>query len=514
MSAKKEFGDFQTPLPLAKEIIGLVDSLVGKPARVVEPTAGLGVFLEAAEEKWGSDPAYKGYELNTTYAREANSRLSARGIAIEQQDFFETDWRSILSSADSEKVLVVGNPPWVTNAELGSLGSRNLPKKTNFQGLRGFEAKTGKANFDIAEWMLIRLIEALPSSGAMAMLCKTMTARKVLRYFWKIDGGREQASLFLIDAKKQFDVSVDACLFFLRGRCCNERTATVYATLDAHKKLSEFGFVDGNLVSDISNYKALRDLDGGSPYTWRSGLKHDAADIMELTVEHGHYVNGLDQTVDIESNYVFPLLKSSDIGNGRTIPRKFVLVTQRSTGEDTSVIRDVAPKTWAYLEAHADKLDARRSSIYQNRPRFSIFGIGAYSFAPWKVAISGLYNTFRFVVVSPEAERPVMLDDTCYFIPCGSKKEAYLIADLLNSDTSQRFLRSLVFPDSKRPITTDVLRRLSLVALACHLGRLEELTPYVKQSTAYRDAGEIQLQLVMEQGKEYRTCPPDSHRAQ
>ncbi len=501
MSAKKEFGDFQTPLPLAREVIGLVDSLIGTPARVVEPTAGLGAFLEAAEEKWGVGSVYNGYEINTTYVRDANSRLSERGIFIGQQDFFEADWRGILSVAGSEKVLVVGNPPWVTNAELGSLGSRNLPKKTNFQRLRGFDANTGKANFDIAEWMLIRLIEALPSSGAMAMLCKTMTARKVLRHFWKTDGGRKQAGLFLIDAKRQFDVSVDACLFFLRGRHCAEQTATVYATLDTHKKLSEFGFVEGNLVSDGNSYKALRDLDGGSPYTWRSGLKHDAADIMELTPANGHYINGLNQPVTIESNYVFPLLKSSDIGNGRTIPRKFVLVTQQSTAEETEVIRDVAPKTWAYLKAHADKLDSRRSSIYRNRPRFGIFGIGAYSFAPWKVAISGLYNTFRFVVVSPEAGRPVMLDDTCYSIACGSKEEACLIADLLNSDACQRFLRSLVFPDSKRPITTDVLRRLSLVALARRLGRLEELAPYVKRSEAYRDAGETQLQLVMERGK-------------
>ncbi len=437
MSAKKEFGDFQTPLLLAREVISLVDSLIGMPARVVEPTAGLGAFLEAAEEKWGNGPAYNGYEINTSYVRDANSRLSARGIIIKQQDFFETDWRSILSFADSEKVLVVGNSPWVTNAELGSLGSRNLPKKTNFQGLRGFDAKTGKANFDIAEWMLIRLIEVLPSSGAMAMLCKTMTARKVLRHFWKTDGGREQTGLFLIDAKRHFDVSVDACLLFLRGRRCTERTATVYATLDAHKKLSEFGFVDSHLVSDVSSYKELCDLDGGSPYTWRSGLKHDASDIMELTPENGRYVNGLNQTVEIESNYVFPLLKSSDIGNGRIAPRKFVLVTQQSTGEETEVIREVAPKTWAYLEAHADKLDSRRSSIYQNCPRFSIFGIGAYSFAPWKVAISGLYNTFRFVVVSPKAGRPVMLDDTCYFIACRVKEEACLIAGLLNSDPSQ-----------------------------------------------------------------------------
>jgi hypothetical protein len=110
MSAKKEFGDFQTPLPLAKDVIGLVDSLIGTPARVVEPTAGLGAFLDAADEKWRGNSVYNGYEINTDYVRRANSRLLDRGIVIEQQDFFETDWRSVLSSAKNAKVLVVGNP--------------------------------------------------------------------------------------------------------------------------------------------------------------------------------------------------------------------------------------------------------------------------------------------------------------------------------------------------------------------------------------------------------------------
>ena len=66
-------------------------------------------------------------------------------------------------------------------------------------------------------------------------------------------------------------------------------------------------------------------------------------------------------------------------------------------------------------------------------------------------------------------------------------------------------IESLVFLDSKRPITTDVLRRISLVALAHRLGRLEDLTPYLEQSEAYKNAGQIQLQLVMERRKNYFT---------
>jgi len=499
MSAKKEFGDFQTPLPLAREVVRLVASLIGTPARVIEPTAGFGTFLEAAAENWGKRSVYEGYEINPAYVEDANSRLAAKGIGIAQQDFFDADWCGILSPSVSDNVLILGNPPWVTSAELGGLGSKNVPTKTNFQGLRGLDAKTGKSNFDIAEWMLIRLVDSLPASGFMAMLCKTMTARKVMRHLWKTDGGRDQSAIFLIDAKKHFDVSVDACLFVVGGNAHPRRVATIYASLDTSDKLSEFGLIDGSLVSDVKCYEELRDLDGGSPYTWRSGLKHDASEVMELTPTGGHYVNGHQEVVKIEHDFVFPLLKSSDLGNSRLTPRKAVIVTQRSTGQDTHTLRLLAPKTWGYLVCHSDKLDGRKSSIYLNRPRFSIFGIGDYSFSPWKVAISGLYNNFRFVVVSPHSGRPVVLDDTCYSIPCRSNEEASIIVELLNSDDCQRFIKSLVFPDSKRPITVDVLRRISLVGLARRLGRLEDLAPFIK-GCRDTDAGEeSQMQLVMEE---------------
>ena len=62
--------------------------------------------------------------------------------------------------------------------------------------------------------------------------------------------------------------------------------------------------------------------------------------------------------------------------------------------------------------------------------------------------------------------RPVMVDDTCYFIPCQSQEEAGLLFELLASAAAKEFLNSLIFPDSKRPITADVLRRLSFVELA------------------------------------------------
>ena len=146
---------------------------------------------------------------------------------------------------------------------LGATWGQQSPAKTNFQGLRGLDARTGKSNFDISEWMLVRLIEALPPGGAIAMLCKTTTARKVLRHFWQTYGGLEGSSVFHIDAKAEFGVAVDACLFFASGKRTTERVATVYTDLDTASASTRFGFVDGTLVSNLDAYRARKSLEGG-----------------------------------------------------------------------------------------------------------------------------------------------------------------------------------------------------------------------------------------------------------
>jgi hypothetical protein len=119
--------------------------------------------------------------------------------------------------------------------------------------------------------------------------------------------------------------------------------------------------------------------------------------------------------------------------------------------------------------------------VYLNRPQFSVFGIGSYSFAPWKVVISGFYKKLDFKVVGPYKEKPVVLDDTCYFIACQTEKEAFFIAKLLNSDTAKDFFSTFIFWDGKRPITVDVLKRMDLLALARELGREETLKKLLDQ---------------------------------
>ena len=63
-------------------------------------------------------------------------------------------------------------------------------------------------------------------------------------------------------------------------------------------------------------------------------------------------------------------------------------------------------------------------------------------------------------------EKPMMVDDTCYFIACSSHEEAQSLSHLLNAEICRKFLHSLIFFDAKRPITKDILQRIDFNKLA------------------------------------------------
>lgn len=507
MAARKtrqtaEFGDFQTPLELARIVCRILSKTRRfAPASIVEPTCGKGNFLVAALEVFPDAQRIIGLEINAKYLEEAARAVvpldKSNKVKLLESDFFSTDWNALFSALP-EPILVIGNPPWVTSAELGVLGSTNLPEKSNFQNHTGLDAMTGKSNFDISEWMLVKLLDLLDGRRAtIAMLCKTAVARKSLLHGWKNRLHISSSSLHLIDARRHFGAAVDACLLTANMSASSRKyVCSVREGVESVRKVSAFGFRDGRLVADVDAYDRWKHLEGECVFRWRSGVKHDCSKVMELRKEGDAYRNGFGELVELEDEYLFPVLKSSDLANGRTKqPTRFMLITQRSIGQDTTEIETRAPKTWRYLVDHAEALDRRGSSVYKRRPRFSVFGVGDYTFAPWKVAISGLYERLEFRAVGSWQGKPIVLDDTSYFVACESKSEATLVCSLLNSDAARAFYSAFIFWDAKRPITVGALKLLNLFALAKELGRNDELERQARKSRKTK----AQLQVPLDQ---------------
>jgi len=465
--SKKEFGDFQTPPELIKLVLEAIDFQGNKWPRVFEPSCGQGNFIVSLLENNCPPQEIQAVEIQESYleiARKRTKIFTNTRVCIQNKKIFDLDFQQDLHWQTNGSLLVIGNPPWVTNARLGIEKSNNLPQKNNLKNLRGLEAITGSANFDISEYILLKVIKELAAEKpTIALLCKTSVARNVLKFAFDLSIPIEQSFIKKIDTKKWFNASVNACLFYLKiGSNLSKYKTDIYKNLQTKESVSTLGFTaSGRIVADIKAYQNYAFIDGISPLNWHQGLKHDAASVMELTLD---CKNKLGENVELEAEYLYPLLKSSDLFHGKNIS-KYVIVTQKKLGADTLHFQNTAPKLWKYLNNHLDRFEKRKSSIYRGKPPFSIFGIGDYSFAPYKVAISGLHKIPKFRAIAKLKNRPVMLDDTCYFIACFSAEQAAFITALLNDRLCLDFIYSCFFKDAKRPITKKLLQRINLTAI-------------------------------------------------
>ncbi len=463
---RRDLGDFQTPPGLVSAVLDRLDSLGISHPRVLEPTCGRGHFLAGLLDRPGPPREIFGFEIQSDHleaARRATSAAMVR-VVLEQADLFATDLGTIAWRTDGP-LLVVGNPPWVTTADLGRLESQNGPIRIVVEGMTGLDARTGRSNFDLAEAVWHKLLTELNEPDAtIAMLCKLSTARSVLR--WAVTTARPVASATIhrLDAHRWFGAAVGACLFVVRlgsVRSCDR--VDVYPDLVSDTPETTIGVVDGLLVADLAAFERTSHAFGQSRLVWRQGVKHDAASVMELTEIDGTLRNGHGEVVDIEPEHIFPLRKGVDLaGRSVTSRGRSVIVTQRRLGEDTTALSGRSPRLWAYLNRHADIFKARKSKVYAGHVPFAMFGVGDYTFASHKVAIPGLHKGVPFQAIGTEGGRPVLLDDTCYFLPCETALEADRLAGLLNGPEAQSLIAALRFPDAKRSITKAILQRIDL----------------------------------------------------
>jgi hypothetical protein len=463
--APDPFGDFQTPAELAAAVWRAVD--VSAVDLLIEPTVGEGVFLSTVPDTHRHLP-WVAYDIDAGYAARARDVAAKRHLdaRIECRDAFGLDQTDLLEDVAGKTVLAIGNPPWVTNAAQAATGSRNLPVKLNRFGLRGLDALTGKANFDIAEAVLLSVLSALSSATEvrLAFLIKRSVAIKMAKDLLGAPG-MVAASFSRIEAQRWFGASVEAGLLQLTFRRGSVETTDrmVLADTLGGPFSGAAGIVEGVFAGDLTRYADARAIEvgNGERLVWRQGIKHDLAKILELKPAPAGFINGLDELVDVEEELLCPLFKSSDIASGRPARRWLPLYQHDLSGplEDISLRW---PRLASYLRSHRSRFAARGSSIYRGKPDFMLFGVGPYTLAPFKVAISGFYKTPRFTLLTPdELGRPPLVDDTCYMLPFTDVDAAETMVRYLNSAPVQNFLLSVADTTAKRPYTKDVLARIA-----------------------------------------------------
>ena len=460
MNGKRAYGDYQTPYEFTEKVCTfLKNNKKLNPSAIVEPTCGIGNFLKSSLVFNAKE--YYGIEINPIYCDTCNEKINNDNVKIVNADFFSISSLSLIG--DKSQVLVIGNPPWVTNSTLSTLSSNNLPKKKNFKKLTGIDAITGASNFDICEFIILKLIyEYINTDTVIAMLCKTSVVRNIFVELKKNNIAFKSCDMFEFDAYKVFGINANACLLLIYLSDKIDDSAdkcNVYDFDNPDTIKFQIEYCNEKLYSNINS--SAKVFDGQCCFEWRQGVKHDCSKIMELSLKNNELINGKNEVVHIEKNLVYPLVKSSmfksPIINDFS---KYVIITQKKVRQDTKYIKSKFPKTWNYLNSYVDCFDKRKSTIYKNSPAFSMFGIGEYSFSSYKVGLSGFYKKPLFSLLYSYDGKPVMMDDTCYFISFSSFDMAYVAMLLLNSPKVQEFLINVAFLDSKRPYTKKILKRI------------------------------------------------------
>ncbi|WP_144902658.1 type I restriction endonuclease subunit M [Halobellus captivus] len=199
---------------------------------------------------------------------------------------------------------------------------------------------------------------------------------------------------------------------------------------------------------------------GACTYEIRHGVKDDAKAVYALdgeTIErHG-----------LESDHIYPYLKSKHVVKYGLFGHDLQLVPQRGVGDDNeAALRRETPATYAYLERNRDRLLDRGSSWFDDGPFYSLFGLGPYTWADYKVVWCRLGFKPHFAVASTVSdpivgEKPVVPGDHCMFVGTDDEREAHYLCALLNSAPYQRCLRD-ISSGGKSSLSKSTVERLAL----------------------------------------------------
>lgn len=184
----------------------------------------------------------------------------------------------------------------------------------------------------------------------------------------------------LINTKHWFNAAVTSGLLYCEmGDAFTVETLDIYPDFRANTPKQRLQVTSG-VLQDIQQARPSH-LFGHSALEWRQGVKHDAASILELTCDGNQTCrNKSGEAVTIESDYIYPLLKGTDLFHGRIqgTPH-YLILPQSALSENTRHLQAAAPLLWEYLQMHREVFERRKSSIYRNRPPFALFGVGSYT---------------------------------------------------------------------------------------------------------------------------------------
>ncbi|EJN61647.1 N-6 DNA methylase [Halogranum rubrum] len=527
-SARLALGEYYTPFGVAS--LALPERTAAASAKVLDPGCGAGVFLaaaiEAKREAMKSDESTDyppadavarltgsvfGIDLNPVAVRSAKLAYAlALTPLLSDPEFPTADTQELsipvafgdaLALTDDVPRLdgaafaptvdvVVGNPPWLTwdrlDAEVRSRWRERYVAELNLLPTRGPNSLLGYANDDLSvPFAWVCLHRYLRRGGQAGFVLKrdhlTGPAGRLFRQL------RVGDRRLRVDAVEDFadlnpfgtQVGADAAVYrFTADVDADESSFPIPMRVWQRRSDSLAVFASESAIGEslTTTETTLLPVDPDDPAgTWvREDAEQGALGACDYEIRHGvkddaKAVFGLDrsQLASLEPDHVYPYLKSRHIVKYGLFGYDLQLVPMRQAIEDNEdELAAETPETYAYLRAHRDELMARSSTWFDEGPFYTLFGLGPYTWADYKVVWCRLGFKPHFVVVStvddPElGEKPVVPGDHCMFLATDDGEEAHYLCALLNSAPYQRCLLD-VASSGKSSLSKTLVSQLSL----------------------------------------------------
>jgi hypothetical protein len=401
---------------------------------------------------------------------------------------------------------IVGNPPWI-NWETLPTAYRDQTQpywqEYDLYRHRGYDALLGKSKDDFAILLTyVALDRHLIEGGTLAFLItqsifKTTGAGQGFRTF-TLPGGTPVQVVRVEDLSeiKPFPGASNrtALMILGKGRPTRYPVPYIYWKIRGRERLREdssLAAVKGRtqriplVAKPVSSQDhtspwvtaspqalpALEKIIGPSCYRAREGVNTGGANgvyYLELQGPAGrgglvkvtNLITGVKRSVpkveaSLEGDLIYPLLRGRDIVRWHGEPGAYILLPHRE-GERLQAIPEAEmahyfPNTARYLQQFAPILKERRTrvvrSLMARGPYYSIYGIGDYTFAPYKVVWLRIGTKITAAVVSRKGggtftQELIIPNDSTVFVPFDREDEAHYFCALLNSTPAQFLVRT------------------------------------------------------------------------
>lgn len=205
----------------------------------------------------------------------------------------------------------------------------------------------------------------------------------------------------------------------------------------------------------------------------------------------------------VESDLLYPLLRGRDVQRWKAEPSACILMVQdpeKRRGYSEEWLQENYPRTYGYLKRFEEVLRKRaafkryftrmdkNNRIVETGPFYSMFNVGPYTFAPWKVVWREQASTMTASVVSPKDGKPVMPDHKLMLVDCTSEDEACFVCACLNSSVGQMVAVSYAVEIQMTPHILEHIRIPRFDPGNPVHGRLAELSKEAHAAAAKGDA--------------------------